>query len=448
MAAREFLGYSLAPHLYPGSALALRSLREALPDFEGKGLVLSEAWMLFCLPEERVRLLEMSRDGRLAVERDYVSVDPKAPLYFREGNRELARQAAAPFDGIHCYEDASAAMPWSEAFADRAGLCLEACYRADLLAWCLARCEGYSEEVLRDVLMALSPAGIGGTGRPETERRALAVLGDLLEDYERSEGAELWAGRFVLPPAKPLPRKVPAKTLEGGRLSVMWSRGKGLSWTPPGLRSSPGLFTLEVQGETISPQQGKEIWERDHAFTAAHPERPRLFEVAHMKPVLHAVKPEGSYLSFERELKLPSRPDGQDCRLVPVNWHLDLLVHADEPTVDLRMTLEGLPPGQRVRLRVPVPFHPRPTGFDRMQRDGGLLETQLEGPFGLQAIQGGVRLHRQEAGETPSDLYVEGPGMREIELLSFKNEHVLAITLTRSRRQDPPLLRREFRLSW
>ncbi len=443
MDAQEFLGYCLAPHLYPGSALALRSLRRVLPQFEGKALLLSEAWMLFYLPEEGMRFRQMSREGRLAVQGVYVGLDPKAPLYFHEGNRELARQVGADFDGILFYEDASAEMPWNKGLVDRAGLCLEACYRADLLAGCLARQGEYCEEVLRDVLLALSPAGIGGTGRPQTERRALSTLGDLLQDHELGSEEPIWPGRFALPRGKPLPRKVPAKTLEGGGLTVRWSRGKGLSWTGPGLRSSPELLTLEVQGEAEALQRGKEIWESDHAFRPSHPARPRLYEVAHMKPRLHVVKPEGNYLSFERDFKLPLLPGDVDCRLVPVRWTMDLFVHAEEPTLDLSLCLEGLPVGQRVRLRVPVPFHPRPTRFASIQRDGSLMDSEREGPFGLQAVQGCVRLHHKEGS-----LHVEGPGLREIELLSYKNEHVLAITLVRSRAQDPASLRREFRLAW
>ena len=443
MVGQEFLGYSLAPHLYPGSALALRSLRSALTGFEDKALLLSEAWMLDQVPEERMRYLAMSRAGRLAVERDYVSLDPKAPIYFREGNRELARRAAAAFEGIVSYEDASAEMPWSADHAARAGLCLEACYRADLIARRLARSDEYCEEILRDVLPALSPAGLGGTGRPETERRALAVLGDLLEDFERDFGRDMWPGRFERPRGKKLPRKVPAKTLEGGGLAVQWSRGKGLSWTPPGLRTSPGLLTLEVQGEAAMAQEGKEIWQCDHAFRPSHPPRPRLFAVAHMKPVLHVEKEEGSWLSFERELKLPVDPGPEDCRLVPVRWGLDLFVPSGESRLDVSLQLGGLPVGQRLRLWVPVPFHPRPTRWFAMRADGGLEDAESDGPFGSRAVQDAVTLHHKEGA-----LRVDGPGLREVELLAYKNEHVLAITLIRSRLSDPGSFRREFQLSW
>jgi len=131
-----------------------------------------------------------------------------------------------------------------------------------------------------------------------------------------------------------------------------------------------------------------------------------------------------------------------------VRWTLDLLVHADEPTLDVNLTLTGVPVGQRVRLRVPVPFHPRPTCLHRIERDGSVRETEIEGPFGLEAIQGPVRLCRRERVQEDFCLSVQGPGMREIELLPHKNEHSLAITLLRSRDQDPAVIRREYRLSW
>ncbi|MFQ5503713.1 MAG: hypothetical protein ACE5F1_02820 [Planctomycetota bacterium] len=388
-------------------------------------LHLEEAWMLEALSPERAR--DLAGTGLLEIGREYVRLDSYCPGEFRPVNRSLARTLENSLPGCECVASPAPADEVLESHSERAGLCLN---HRDGLAR-LARAPGFaggSPELLKALMPALTPAGIGGFG----DRGARALSMELIRSACRVAGAE--TPREDAPRgAKRFGKRVQSQLIETRDLELRWSRSRGLSWRPPGLRETFRLLSLEIQ--TRNPSSDKAAF----GFQPGHPGSPRLFEVAHMQPVLRASDAERELLRLQRELKTPSdEPQGRLCR---VAWELDVSVSLEVPRLRIAISLSGLPPGQRCRLRVPVPFHPRPARLPVVEPDGSIGETEKEGAFPALPVRGPVTLSREGTA-----LRVEGPGLAEVEVLAFKNDHVLAITLIGGDGEGS--FRRDFVLSW
>ncbi|MEZ5990622.1 MAG: hypothetical protein R3F30_16210 [Planctomycetota bacterium] len=424
---------TLPQGLYPGSAAARRALHAATADLGADArLRLGEAWMLEALLEQ-----DHGRGPRCDAVPRYVRLDAFAPLAFDDCDLALGGRLVETLCGARAERpEHRLATGEREPTLPRAGLCLEQRRLAARLAATLGPRlveDAGVRAVLPDLLPALSPAGLGGLGSPETERRALAVL--------RDAAASLGVGDDDVPlfeGGRALPRRVPRQELRAADLVLGWARSRGLSWAPGGLRPCLGLGNLEVQGDLSAGGDAEAL-----AFAPGHPPRPRVYEAAHMQPVRLVDDGDRVGLELERLLEIPSDPEAAGGRKRAARWRLAVCASKARRELRLRVELDGLPAGMRYRLRVPLPFWPRPTRLARVLDDGRREPAELEGPFGLEAVDGPL-----ECATRGLAVRVDGAGVHEVELCEVANDCVLAITLLRRRDWDPDRIARELTVSW
>jgi hypothetical protein len=213
-------------------------------------------------------------------------------------------------------------------------------------------------------------------------------------------------------PSEKIPKRTPRYEFQGDSLSLAWSRGKGLSWAMKGLRSCLELFSLEVQGDRGGLK----------SFSPGLPERPRRFLAAHMRPFSVARKKDHISLGLRREIRLPVDPEKPKGRFQKVDWELEIRGDLTEGSLETRVSLRGLPPGQRVRLLIPIPFFPRPVRWESLE---GIREH--EGPCSPTGFRGPISVHTKGAS-----LEIGGPGWREMEVFPSKNDFFVALTLYRA----------------
>ena len=394
-------------------------------------LELEAAWMLVSLAlSHRERLLLLAGEGRLHCVPRYCRASLHAPFPLRRANEELGLLELERWPGIvqAAPGDESAQF---ETLHDKAGLCAELQRRADALADALRRSGGVPEAMLRELLPAVAPAGLGAFGNAQTEAHALA----LLESGFAALGLELDIP-LELPRAGALPRRVGELRLEHPVLGLRWRRKHGLCWTPPGLRECSFVASLEVQGDG-----GGRL-----GFAATHPPRPRWFEVAHSQPSLHDAKT--GALQLRRTISLPVDAHEPRGRHQDIDWTLTLWLDQQqdaEGIVDLDIELGPLVAGHRYRLALPVPFWPRPGVYPKPSTAAEPELWSHDGPQPPTAVLGTCSLACREAV-----LIATGAGLREVELLTRKNEQLLMLTLARCPEHEvaPGVLRRRFRLIW
>ena len=216
-------------------------------------------------------------------------------------------------------------------------------------------------------------------------------------------------------PSEKIPKRSPRYEFCGEAMRLAWGRGQGLSWAAKGLRTSKDLFSLEVQGD----RGGLD------GFVPGLPERPRRFLAAHMRPFSVSRKKGALSLGLRREIRLPRAPEEPKGRLQKVDWELVIRGDLAEGSLEALVAIRGLPPGQRIRLLIPVPFFPRPTRWESLE---GTMEQ--EGPCERGGFRGPLLLQTKRVA-----LEVSGPGWREMEILPYKNDHLLALTLHRAPRE-------------
>ncbi|GEM_PF-2852669 len=394
-------------HFCAGGPASVSTLLEGAGAFAGGlPLDLECGWMA-----ER-----LERDFEIAsIGPSWCRIDPWAHPFFREASRTLAEDFAAR-RGIEVRDG----DPDAEDRSAEPGLSLDRRFLGDRLAEHLIENPG-PLAFLAVLLPALGPF----RGKGSEEALSLA----LLESAARAAGLE--EPPFLeLPGARPLGKRAPRMQGGGRKLSWSWSRGGGFSWEILEGRPCKGVADLEVQGDAGYPGP----------FEPGLPQRPRIFEARHMSPVVFA-QGENSGLILERELKLPADPGDPGGRRRPVPWRLGLCCEAGGRSVKVEVSLKEPVPGQRYRLRFPFPFWPRPAGW---LGPGGEVET-VEGPRGTTGTLGLVELHAKEGG-----CRVQGPGLREFELLEVGNDIVLALTLARIGPGSPPPaeIRRWFRIDF
>ncbi len=266
-----------------------------------------------------------------------------------------------------------------------------------------------SPEMKAALLAALRVETFGGRGGEEGGLFSLGLL--------RRLASLLGLSRFPkldLSPSEKIPKRTPRYEFQGESLSFSWSRGGGLAWVAKGLRSCADLFSLEIQGD----RGGLE------GFMPGLPDRPRRFLTAHMRPFSVSRKKGTFSLGLRREIRLPRDPEEPKGRLQKVDWELHLRGDLALGSLEALVMLGGLPPGQRVRLLVPIPFFPRPTHWNSPEG----VKAQ-KGTCGRTGFQGPISLQTKGA-----HLEICGPGWREMEVLPYKNDHLVALTLYRAPR--------------
>ena len=223
------------------------------------------------------------------------------------------------------------------------------------------------------------------------------------------------------PEPKSAPKRAPRLRGGGGGLAWDWSRGAGFRWEIRDARACGRVADLEVQEDLGFPGP----------FEAGEPPRPRVFEARHMRPVAWSDGDVSGFL-LERELKLPLEPGG---RRRPVSWRLSIRFESSAKRMTVDAALTEPVPGQRYRLRFPVPFWPRPVEW--VDASGGVRrEAGLVGATGT--------LGRVDLCSREGRCSFRGPGLREFELMRIGNDVVLALTLARlgTDRRPPAEIRR------
>ncbi|PIE24775.1 MAG: hypothetical protein CSA62_02790 [Planctomycetota bacterium] len=394
------------------------------------GVELEGTWMLSSLllaNGERIQAL--AREGRLACVPRYCRESVHTPYQLRRANLELGLRQLEAWPGIRHLEPGPEAAQLAS-LHDKAGLCCEQQRIVDVIAEALRGSDRAPEAMLRQLLPAISPAGLGGFGNALSETHALA----LLESAFAALGLEEEA--LELPQSGTLPRRVGELRLEHPRLQLRWRRKHGLCWAASGLRESSFLASLEVQGDGGGRQ----------GFVPTHPLRPRYFEAAHSRPVLHNAKV--GVLQLRRSVSLPVDAHAPRGRHQVLDLALSLRLdqqRQDEAVLELELELASLVAGHRYRLALPVPFWPRPGVYPRPSRSEQPELCSQEGPQPPTAVLGTCSLASRD-----TVLIVNGPGLREVELLPRKNDQLLMLTLARCPEGEaaPSRLRRRFRLIW
>jgi len=226
-------------------------------------------------------------------------------------------------------------------------------------------------------------------------------------------------------------RRAPAQELEGREVVVRWNRSKGLTWMHDLLRETAGLCSLEVQGDD-SGGRGE--------FVPGHPPRPRVFEAAHMRPVLLAKDTESQMLVLRREIKLPAGGGVERHRVVDVD--LGLRVFEEESRIEVELGARDLAQDQRYRLWFPVPFYPRPARLPVVLASGAVEQREVIGPLAATPVDRSVTV----AGKGV-EMTVTGKGLCEVCVFPRANDHVLAVTLLRSDGTERSVFRR-FAVEW
>ena len=459
----------LPDSLLPGSPPALAELERLCAEHEGQALRLDGAWMLDALPRRREALRELATRGELSVVQRYCRVDAFALSGWREVNAHYAEELASAFPGVVLEEprdlgasgsgelgEASLRSESSDPAGDRAaisasavtssavgsaasshlaraGLCVELRVLADRLMPRIAVRSAFEQAeaaMLPQVLAALSPAGLGGAGDATSEAAARAALRAACAALEINADQELRAPSS----AREIRGRVRRLELESPRLALAWGRSKGLRMQLGSLRECSDAFALEVQGD----RGGR------GAHLPGHPERPRVFLASDMTPLVHDVVDGVGWLVLERELRLPLRADDPAGRKGYVRWRLTLRLDIERGGLDAEVVLQDPVPGQRYRLWVPVPFHPRPSKLIRVECDGRFHEDELDGPWPTSAVMLPLSLRGQG-----HELQVGALGLREAEVFARRNDHVCALTLLRTHTDEapPPHCVRRVRLS-
>jgi hypothetical protein len=416
----------------PGSSAACQWLEERFAVVaEGAEYEFEAAWMFEALAlAHRARLEADCAAKRILCPPRYVRASLHAPLPLRRANRELGLLTLERWPGVRLAADDDERRQYQE-LHHKAGLACELQVRADALADALRRAGGVRESVLRPLLPAISPAGLGGHGDARTERHALA----LLEAACVAIGLDL-EPPLELPRVAKLPRRIGELRLEHPLMKLRWRRRHGLCWTAPGLRECSFVASLEVQGD--GGGRG--------AFAPTHPPRPRWFEVAHMQPVLH--DPKTGALQLRRTLELPVNAQQPGGRHQELDWTLTLWLDQqsqDQAVIDLDVQLSPLVAGHRYRLALPLPFWPRPGVYPWPTHHSEPELWQHDGPHSAMAIQGTCSMACREAV-----LIATGHGIREAEVTTRKNEQLLHLTLARVPEEEAPpaALQRRIRLIW
>ena len=413
----------LPDSLLPGAPAALAELERLLAKHEGKALWLDGAWMLDALPRRRDALRALAADARLRVVQRYCRVDAYALSGWREVNARYAEDVAAGFPGV-VLEAPSLARDESDLAGHlaRAGLCVDVRLLADRLMPRVAVPSAFDRSeaaMLPSILAALSPAGLGGAGDATSEAAARAAL----EAASKVLGMDVEQSLEVPAGLRRIEGRVKRLELDSPRLSLAWGRSKGLRMQIASLRACTDAFALEVQGD----QGGRS------AFAPAHPSRPRVFLASDSKPSLHGLVDGEAWLQLEREIRLPVRADDPAGRKGYVRWRLTLRLDIERGGLDAEVLLQDAVPGQRYRLWVPLPFHPRPSSLVRVEANAELREDEVEGPWPASAVMFPVRLRGQQ-----HELSIGASGLREAELFARRNDHVCALTLLRTHAEEAP----------
>lgn len=389
------------PRRLAGGPAAVQALHAALA---GEAtLAVAETWMLAALPPGAAPQAAGDR---------HCTLDPYAPPACAAWNEALARSLAEE-RGLRVVKAPEAGFGRGDA---RPGLCLEARTLAARLAARYGR-RLPERALLLGVLPALGPAGLSGAGAPWDEDAALAALeaGAAFAGLPRHETLEL-------PPGREIPKRPPRMGGAGAGLRWSWRRAAGLCWHFEGLRECAEVASLEVQEDLGG----------GGPFQAGAPPRPRLFLAGHMQPEHWVEGAEVSGFRLVREIRLPRPPGEPGGPWARMRWSLSLL--SERATDRLRLLVELTAPvaGQRYRLRLPFPRWPRPVRWDEPAGTAH-VERSREGPVPLAGACTRVRLDQGEAA-----VEVGGAGLWEFEVLPYKNDLVLALTLLRARKDRRP----------